>query len=55
MWRKNRVRGTKKETQKWMSIARELYVTGTAYELRLVLQGIYECKDLGDARKLFRN
>jgi transposase len=30
-------------------------VTGMAYEIRLVLQGIYERKDGEEARKLFRN
>jgi hypothetical protein len=30
-------------------------VAGLAYEMRLVLQGIYELKNVEDVRKLFRN
>jgi transposase len=55
MWLKNRVNWTEKETQKWESMALERCVTGMAYEMRLVLQGIYERKDAEEARKLFRN
>ncbi len=44
-----------KETQKWESMTVERYVTGIAYQMRLVLQGIYERKDAGEARKLFGN
>jgi transposase len=36
-------------------MALERCVKGMAYEMRLVLQGICERKDLGEARKLFRN
>ena len=55
MWLKNRVNWTEKETQKWESMALERCVTGMAYEMRLVLQGIYQWKDVGEARKLFGN
>ena len=55
MWLKNRVNWTEKETQKWDSMALERCVTGMAYEMRLVLQGIYQWKDVGEARKLFGN
>jgi transposase len=55
MWLKNRVNWTEKEAQKWESMALERCVTGMAYQMRLVLQGIYERKDAGEARKLFRN
>jgi transposase len=55
MWLKNRVNWTEKETQKWESIALELCVTGMAYEMRLVLQGINQRKDMGEAKKLFGN
>ena len=55
MWLKNRVNWTEKEAQKWESMAVERCVTGMAYEMRLVLQGIYQWKDLGEARKLFGN
>ncbi len=36
-------------------MAQELSVTGMTYEVRLVLQGIYQRKDAEEARKLFRN
>ncbi len=55
IWRKNRVNWTAKEALKWESMARERCVTGMAYEMRLVLQGIYERKDVEEARKLFGN
>lgn len=55
MWLKNRVNWTEKEFQKWESMALERCVTGMAYEMRLVLQGIYQWKDVGEARKLFGN
>jgi transposase len=55
MWLKNRVNWTEKEVQKWESMALERCVTGMAYEMRLVLQGIYPGKDVGEARKLFGN
>jgi transposase len=54
MWLKNRVNWTEKASQKWESMALERYVTGMANETRLVLQGLYERKDAGEARKLFR-
>ena len=55
MWLKNRVNWTEKETQKWESMALERCVTGMAYERRLVLQGMYQWKDVEEARKLFGN
>jgi transposase len=55
MWLKNPVNWTEKETQKWELMALERSVTGMAYQMRLVLQGIYERKDPEEARKLFRN
>ena len=55
MWLKNRVNWTEKEAHKWESMALERCVTGMAYEMRLVLQGIYQWKDVGEARKLFGN
>ena len=58
MWLKNRVNWTEKEAQKWESMALERCVTGRAYEMRLVLQGIYQWKaaeEAEEARKLFRN
>jgi hypothetical protein len=34
-------------------MALERWMTGMAYEIRLVLQGICQWKDVGEARKLF--
>jgi transposase len=55
MWLKNRTNWTEKETHKWESMSLERCVTGMAYEMRLVLQGIYQWKDVGEAKKLFGN
>jgi len=55
MWLKNRVNWTQMETQKWESMALERCVKGMAYQMRLVLQGIYERKDAEEVRRLFRN
>ena len=55
MWLKNRANWTEKETHKWESMSLERCVTGMAYEMRLVLQGIYQWKDVGEAKKLFGN
>ncbi len=52
---KNWANWTEKEPQKWESMALERYVTGMAYEIRLVLQGIYGSQDSGEPKKLFRN
>jgi transposase len=55
IWLKDRVNWTEKKGQKWESMALERCVTGMDHEMRLVLQGIYERKDVREARKLFRN
>jgi len=55
MWLKNRANWTEKETHKWESMALERCVMGMAYEMRLVLQGIYQWKDVEVAKKLFGN
>lgn len=52
---KNQVYWAEKEAQKWESIALERSVTEMAYQMRLVIQGVYEWKDVGGARKLFGN
>ncbi len=52
---KNRENWTEMETLKCESMALERSVKGMAYEMTLVLQGIYERKDVEEARKLFRN
>jgi hypothetical protein len=49
------VNWTEKETQKWGSMALERCVTGMAYEMRLVLQGIHQWKDVWGGKKLFGN
>jgi transposase len=55
MWIKNRANWTEKETQKRDSMALERCLTGITYQMRVVLQGIYEWRDAEGARKLFRN
>jgi len=55
MWLKNRANWTEKETHKWESMSLERCVTGMAYEMRLVLQGVYQWKDVEVAKKLFGN
>ncbi len=55
MWLNNRVNRTEKEAQKWESMTLERCVTGMAYAMRRVLQGTYEWKEVGIARKLFGN
>jgi transposase len=40
MWRRNRANWTEKETQKWESMALKRCMTGMAYRMRLVLQGV---------------
>jgi hypothetical protein len=42
-------------TLNWEAMAVQRCVTGMGYEMRLVLQGIYERKDLEEAQKLFGN
>ena len=53
--RKNPENWTEKEAQKWESMAKERGVSGLAYEMRLVLQGIYESKEASEARQKFQN
>jgi transposase len=55
MWLKNRANWTEKETHKWESMTLERCVTGKAYEMPLVLQGIYQWKDVEVAKILFGN
>ena len=55
IWLKNRINWTDKQSQKWDSMAVDRCVMGMAYEMRLVLQGIYQWKDVGEAKKLFGN
>jgi hypothetical protein len=55
MFLKNRVNWTEKETLTWELMALERCVKGMAYWLRLLLQGIYEWKDVEEARKVFGN
>jgi hypothetical protein len=55
MWLENRVIWTEKETQKWEAMALVRCMTGLAYEMRLVLCGIYKQKDAGEAKRLFKS
>ena len=50
----SRVNWTEKEAQKWESMALERCVTGMAYDLRLVLQGVYEWKDAAEGSGTFQ-
>ena len=55
MWLTNPVNWTETETQKWESMALERCVTGMAYQMRLVLQGIYQSQDAEEAWEFFGN
>jgi hypothetical protein len=50
---KGPVNWTEKEALKWESMALKQCVVGRAYQMRLVLQGIYERKLMEEGRKLF--
>jgi transposase len=52
---KNRANWTEKETHRWESMSLERCVTGMAYEMRLVFQGIYQWKDVEVAKKPLGN
>lgn len=53
--RKNPENWTAKETKRWESMALERCATGLAYEMRLVLQDVYRCPTMGEARQKFRD
>ena len=53
MWLKKQVDWTKKKTQKSESTTLKRFVTVMDYEIRPVLQGIYERRDVGETKKLF--
>ena len=55
LWIKNRMNWAKKKIHKWESMALERCVTGTAYEMRLVLHVIYQWRDAEVAKKMFGN
>ena len=53
MWLKNWVNCTAKEAHKWDLMAIERCVTCMACKMRLVRLGVFQCKDVEEARKLF--
>jgi transposase len=55
LWRKNPENWTRKEAQRWEAMAKERGVTGLAYEMRLVLQEIYRCACVREARQKFED
>jgi transposase len=55
MWLKNPANWTEKEANKSESMALERWVTGLVYEMRLVLQPIYQLKDVEVAKRMFGN
>jgi hypothetical protein len=55
MWPKNQMNWTERRAQNWESMILELCVTGMACQTRLLLHGIYEWREGGEAEKLSRN
>lgn len=55
LWSKNPENWTRKEAQRWEAMARERGVTGLAYEMRLILQDIYRCPCVREARQKFED
>lgn len=53
LWSKNPENWTRKEAQRWETMAKERGATGLAYEMRLVLQDIYRCPCVREARQKF--
>lgn len=54
IWRKNPENWTEKEALKTVELEKQHLMTATAFHMRLVLQGIYECRHEGAARKKFK-
>ncbi len=55
LWRKNPENWTAKETRRWEAMAKERGTTGLAYEMRLVMQDIYRCPGVHQARQQFKD
>ncbi len=55
MWLKNQVKWTGKKAPNLKSVALDRCVTGMAYDMRLALQGIYECMNVEKTRKRLGN
>jgi transposase len=54
LWRKNPENWTEKEALRTLELEEEHLQTALAYQMRLVLQGIYECPTQGQARRKFK-
>lgn len=55
IWRKNPENWTEKEGVRMSELESEHLITATAYQMRLVLQAIYECLKESTARRKFQN
>lgn len=55
LWRKNPENWTAKEAKRWEAMAKERGTTGLAYEMRLVMQDIYRCYEVKEARQRFKD
>lgn len=53
IWRKNPENWTEKEALRTVELEKEHLMTAVAYQMRLVLQGIYDCTEEETARKKF--
>jgi transposase len=54
LWRKNPQNWTEKEALRTVELEEEHLQTALAYQMRLVLQGIYDCPTEGPARRKFK-
>jgi len=54
LWRKNPENWTEKEALRTVDLEKEHLQTALAYQMRLVLQGIYECPHPGQVRRKFK-
>ena len=54
LWRKNPENWTEKEALRTVDLEKEHLQTALAYQMRLVLQGTYECSHEGQARRKFK-
>lgn len=55
IWRKNPENWTESEALRTVELEKQHLMTATAYQMRLVLQGIYECRTEGRARSQFKH
>jgi transposase len=55
IWRKNPENWTENEALRTVELEKQHLLTATAYQMRLTLQGIYECRSEGTARAKFKH